>query len=94
MNTGMLWLKSHEKPQLDAILEASAYYERKYGMKPDVAFVNPPEHGEYPTPARKKLSAGILARMCITTKARRSAGGRRGLSAFRWSARRSRSYFD
>lgn len=43
MNTGMLWLKSHEKPQLDAILEASAYYERKYGVRPDVAFVNPAE---------------------------------------------------
>lgn len=42
MNTGMLWFDND--PKLDfteKISRATAYYQKKYGQKPDLCYVNP-----------------------------------------------------
>jgi hypothetical protein len=42
MNTGMLWFDND--PRLDfmeKINRATEYYQKKYGQKPDLCFVNP-----------------------------------------------------
>ena len=42
MNIGMLWHDGDKKTELaDRIEKAAQYYERKYGRKPTMCFVNP-----------------------------------------------------
>ncbi len=42
MNTGMLWFDNDSKTDLPTKIErAAAYYQKKYGTKPDLCFVHP-----------------------------------------------------
>jgi hypothetical protein len=42
MNVGMLWFDNDPKANLEAkIARAAGYYEKKYGLAPDLCFVNP-----------------------------------------------------
>ncbi|MCX7976266.1 MAG: hypothetical protein N2646_04250 [Bellilinea sp.] len=42
MNIGMLWFDNDQKTDLIAkIKRAADYYEKKYGVRPDVCFVHP-----------------------------------------------------
>lgn len=42
MSTGMLWFDNDPKLDLPAkIQRAIEYYQKKYGQKPDLCFVNP-----------------------------------------------------
>lgn len=42
MNVGMLWYDAQTKDDLSArINHASAYYQEKYGRKPNLCFLNP-----------------------------------------------------
>lgn len=42
MKTGMLWFDNDSKTDLPAKIErAAAYYQKKYGAKPDLCFVHP-----------------------------------------------------
>ena len=42
MNTGMLWFDNNPKTDLSAkIRQAAAYYQQKYGTKPNLCFVHP-----------------------------------------------------
>lgn len=42
MKTGMLWFDNDPKVDLATkIARAAAYYQRKYGMRPDLCFVHP-----------------------------------------------------
>ena len=41
MNTGMLWFDNSQLPLEEKIKKAVAYYENKYGRKPDLVLVNP-----------------------------------------------------
>ena len=41
MNTGMLWFDGRQRPLVEVLLEANTYYQKKYGAKPNTAFVNP-----------------------------------------------------
>jgi hypothetical protein len=42
MSTGMLWFDNDPKLDLPAkIKRATEYYQKKYGQKPDLCFVNP-----------------------------------------------------
>ena len=42
MKTGMLWYDSDIKSDLPGKIEkAAAYYQKKYGQKPDLCFVHP-----------------------------------------------------
>jgi hypothetical protein len=38
MKTGMLWFDNSAKPLDERVRNAAAYYQRKYGAKPDRAF--------------------------------------------------------
>ncbi len=39
MNAGMLWQEN--APVVERVQHAAAYFQKKYGRKPDTAFVNP-----------------------------------------------------
>ncbi len=42
MNTGMLWFDNDPKSDfLAKISRATEYYQKKYGRKPDLCYVNP-----------------------------------------------------
>ncbi len=42
MNVGMLWFDNDPKADLEAkITRAVGYYEKKYGLMPDLCFVHP-----------------------------------------------------
>ncbi len=42
MNIGMLWFDNDPKADLEAkIKRAAGYYEKKYGLAPDLCFVHP-----------------------------------------------------
>lgn len=42
MNIGMLWFDNDPKAGMDAKIErAAAYYQGKYGKRPDLCFVHP-----------------------------------------------------
>lgn len=42
MKTGMLWFDNDPKADLPTkITRAAAYYQRKYGIQPDLCFVHP-----------------------------------------------------
>ncbi len=42
MSTGMLWFDNDPKSDLVAkIQRATEYYQKKYGQKPDLCYVNP-----------------------------------------------------
>lgn len=42
MNTGMLWFDNDKQTDLPTKIErAAAYYQKKYGKKPDLCFVHP-----------------------------------------------------
>ena len=42
MNIGMLWVDSDPKTDLvTKINEAAAYYQKKYGARPDTCFIHP-----------------------------------------------------
>jgi len=42
MNVGMLWFDNDPSSELeDKISRAAGYYEKKYGMTPDLCFVHP-----------------------------------------------------
>jgi hypothetical protein len=42
MNVGMLWFDNDPKSDLEAkITRAAGYYEKKYGLAPDLCFVHP-----------------------------------------------------
>ena len=42
MNIGMLWFDNDPKADLEAkIARAVGYYEKKYGLAPDLCFVHP-----------------------------------------------------
>ncbi len=42
MNTGMLWFDNNPKTDLTTkIHKAADYYQKKYGIKPDLCFLNP-----------------------------------------------------
>jgi len=42
MNTGMLWFDNNPKTDLSSkIVQAAAYYQKKYGKKPNLCFVHP-----------------------------------------------------
>lgn len=53
MNTGMLWFDNDPKTDFSTKLaEASAYYQKKYGQRPDLCYVHPTMlAGETPKPA-------------------------------------------
>jgi hypothetical protein len=54
MNTGMLWFDNDPKTALNAKIErAAAYYQKKYGRKPNLCLIHPnalngekPENGK------------------------------------------------
>jgi hypothetical protein len=58
MNVGMLWFDNDSKADLVVKIErASAYYQKKYGKRPNLCFVHPsmaPAEG----PAPQKAEAG------------------------------------
>ena len=42
MNVGMLWFDNDPKANLESkIARAAGYYEKKYGLAPDLCFVHP-----------------------------------------------------
>ncbi len=41
MNIGMLWYDNSPAPLADKLKKAAAYYQAKYGRKPDVCYVAP-----------------------------------------------------
>jgi hypothetical protein len=42
MNVGMLWFDNDTKADLETkITRAAGYYEKKYGLTPDLCFVHP-----------------------------------------------------
>lgn len=42
MNIGMLWFDNDQKTDLSSkIKRAADYYEKKYGVRPDICFVHP-----------------------------------------------------
>lgn len=42
MKTGMLWFDNDPKTELsDKVQRAAAYYQNKYGRRPDLCFVHP-----------------------------------------------------
>ncbi|MBN1373686.1 MAG: hypothetical protein JW987_17235 [Anaerolineaceae bacterium] len=42
MRTGMLWFDNDPKAELsDKVLRAAAYYQKKYGLQPNLCFVHP-----------------------------------------------------
>jgi hypothetical protein len=42
MNVGMLWFDNDAKANLESkIARAAGYYEKKYGLSPDLCFVHP-----------------------------------------------------
>ena len=42
MNVGMLWFDNDAKANLEVkIARAAGYYEKKYGLEPDLCFVHP-----------------------------------------------------
>jgi hypothetical protein len=43
MNTGMLWFDNSDAELETKISKAAAYYEKKYGKKPDTVLVHPSE---------------------------------------------------
>lgn len=47
MNTGMLWFDADKATEIDAkIQRAAAYYQAKYGRRPNVCFAHPGTLGE------------------------------------------------
>lgn len=47
MSTGMLWFDNDPKLDLlTKIQRATEYYQRKYGQKPDLCYINPAAAGE------------------------------------------------
>ena len=54
MNTGMLWFDNDSKTTLSAKIErAVAYYQKKYGRKPNLCLINPKAlSGEKPDSAK------------------------------------------
>jgi len=49
MRTGMLWFDNDPKTDLPTkISRAAAYYQKKYGQKPDICFVHPTMVGSSP----------------------------------------------
>jgi hypothetical protein len=52
MKTGMLWFDNDNKTDLSTKIErAAAYYQKKYGAKPDLCFVHPTMIANASTPA-------------------------------------------
>lgn len=42
MRTGMLWYDNDPKVELpEKVLRAAAYYQKKYGLQPNLCFVHP-----------------------------------------------------
>ncbi len=66
MNVGMLWYEKDHKEDLGAsIRRAAAYYENKYGRKPNTCFLNPETaNGDLPRQVGRvtiKTSPSVLA---------------------------------
>ena len=41
MKTGMLWFDNSDRPLAEMVTKAVAYYQKKYGARPNVCFVHP-----------------------------------------------------
>jgi hypothetical protein len=62
MKTGMLWFDNDPKSDLETKVDrAASYYQRKYGKKPDVCFVNPTMLA-----AKPQRAAGVEIRVTRT----------------------------